>query len=92
MAENDVLAIVVFVGFVVFAVVVIVLTQVVGPRRRLLRFTKEMTARGWQEHEPRQAPGWPAIEKVALEGVKGRERRVEYDERHGPVKERVTVE
>ncbi len=69
---------------VCLAVVVIVYTQVIGPRRNRRAVAAVLGREGWLRVGPGEAPGWPAIMELAVERAEGRERDVEYDEKTGP--------
>ena len=76
-------------GFIALVVILLIYSRIIGPRRRIQRFKKEMATQGWQEYRPHQVPEWPAFEKVAVEGIRGRERHLEYEEKRGFRREQV---
>ena len=66
------------------AAVVLVYKQVIAPRRGRRMVAAALGREGWLPVGPGEAPGWPAVMRLAVERAAGKERDVEYDEKAGP--------
>jgi len=79
----------VLIGFLSLVAVLFFYTQYIGPRLRIERMRREMIRSGWQELTVAEVPEWRAFESIAVEGVRGTDRRVEYSEKRGFRREQV---